>query len=170
MKHVGLVTLTFLLACEPIDATDDVSPDPRADEPIEVDDPTDPADPSDNDDDPVSGYPSEVTEVLDLPETWYRYAPVWPAHFDANIVAAVDNTPADNPVTDAGATLGRVLFYDAALSANRTVACASCHLQSDGFSDPAEFSEGFEGGLTGRNSMGLANLALYRNGAAFWDE
>ena len=37
------------------------------------------------------------------------------------------------------------------------VACASCHIQSEGFSDNRTFSEGFEGGLTGRNSMGLAN-------------
>ncbi|MEM6929557.1 MAG: cytochrome c peroxidase [Myxococcota bacterium] len=171
MKHVGLVTLTLLLACEPIDATDSMGPEPRFDDPSDPSDPSDPDDPTTPpDDDPVTGYPSEVTDVLDLPETRYRYAPEWPAHFDANVVAAVDNTPNDNPVTDAGATLGRVLFYDTALSANRTVACGSCHLQSDGFSDPAEFSEGFEGGLTGRNSMGLANLALYRNGAAFWDE
>jgi cytochrome c peroxidase len=39
----------------------------------------------------------------------------------------IDNTPIDNPITDAGATLGRVLFYDKTLSVNNTVACASCH-------------------------------------------
>ena len=38
-----------------------------------------------------------------------------------------DNTPANNPLTDVGATLGRVLFYDKSLSADNTIACASCH-------------------------------------------
>ena len=48
-----------------------------------------------------------------------------------------DNTPANNPLTDAGATLGRVLFYDKQLSADNTIACASWHLQQHAFGDPA---------------------------------
>ena len=40
-----------------------------------------------------------------------------------------------NPITDAGATLGRVLFYDPRLSANDGTSCASCHRQSLGFAD-----------------------------------
>jgi cytochrome c peroxidase len=42
------------------------------------------------------------------------------------------------------------------------VACASCHQQANGFSDPDPFSRGFEGGLTGRNSMGLSNAKFYQ--------
>lgn len=38
-------------------------------------------------------------------------------------------------VTDAGAQLGRVLFYDKKLSLNNTIACASCHHQDKAFSD-----------------------------------
>ncbi len=87
-----------------------------------------------------------------------------------NAVIDNDNTPADNPVTDDGAMLGRVLFYDRKLSANGTVSCASCHLQEDGFSDPNAFSEGFAGGFTRRNSMGLANARFYEPGKFFWDE
>lgn len=37
-----------------------------------------------------------------------------------------DNTTI-NPITNEGATLGRVLFYDKNLSLNNTIACASCH-------------------------------------------
>ena len=81
-----------------------------------------------------------------------------------------DNTPADNPVTNQGATLGRVLFYDKNLSANKTIACASCHNQANGFSDDAILSEGFEGGLTRRHSMGLINARWYARGRFFWDE
>ena len=116
------------------------------------------------------------TDVLilfapELPDTPYNYAnPDLPNHFETGNVRAADNTPADNPTTDAGSTLGRVLFYDRNLSANNTVSCASCHQQSAAFSDPDQFSVGFEGVHTGRNSMGLANARYYENGAFFWDE
>ncbi len=82
----------------------------------------------------------------------------------------MDNTPVDNPITDAGAALGRVLFYDKTLSGNGTTACASCHLQEHGFSDPNVLSIGFEGGLTRRHSMGLTNARFYNSGKFFWDE
>lgn len=81
-----------------------------------------------------------------------------------------DNTPANNPITDAGATLGRVLFYDVNLSANRTVSCASCHMQDKGFSDDRVLSLGFEEGETGRHSMGLTNARFYQQGQFFWDQ
>lgn len=73
-------------------------------------------------------------------------------------------------MTDWGATLGRVLFYDKILSSNNMISCSSCHLQESGFSDPDQFSAGFEGGLTGRNSMGISNAMYYENGHFFWDE
>lgn len=81
-----------------------------------------------------------------------------------------DNTPVANPVTDAGATLGRVLFYDRQLSANDRIACASCHVQAFGFADTARLSRGFAGGATKRHSMALGNARLYANGRFFWDE
>jgi len=127
-------------------------------------------DPDSSSGDPIDGYPPEVLEVLDLPWPPYEYDPPLPAHFQTPAVLALDNTPPDNPITDAGATLGRVLFYDPALSANETISCASCHPQAHGFSDPAELSEGFEGGLTGRNSMGLVDARFYATGRFFWDE
>jgi cytochrome c peroxidase len=61
-----------------------------------------------------------------------------------------DNAPADDPVTDASATPGRVLFYDTRLSANNTVSCGSCHAQAHAFVDPSRFRTGFKGGLTVR--------------------
>jgi len=82
----------------------------------------------------------------------------------------LDNTPETNPITNGGAALGRVLFYDTDLSQNRTVSCASCHVQELGFADDRVLSEGFDGGLTGRHSMGLANARFYANGKFFWDQ
>lgn len=113
----------------------------------------------------------DVTGVLNLPATPFNYAGVQlPGYFLNNDLIREDNTPNNNPVTNDGATLGRVLFYDKKMSANNTVSCASCHQQENGFSDSAMFSVGFDGGLTGRNSMGLANARYYQNGRFFWDE
>jgi cytochrome c peroxidase len=115
--------------------------------------------------------PAETPPELDLPSTPYNYADLdLPAHYTTDFALDRDNTPSDNPVTDHGATLGRVLFHDKTLSANGTVACASCHAQEHGFTDPAKFSVGFEGGHTGRNSMSLIDARYYRNGRFFWDE
>jgi cytochrome c peroxidase len=130
---------------------------------------------------PMGSLTATDTRVPVLPEIPADYdAESLPEHFlinafppgnpFQNAVVDNDNTPPDNPTTDDGATLGRVLFYDRKLSANSTVSCASCHLQENGFSDPAVFSVGFEGGLTRRNSMGLANARFYEPGKFFWDE
>jgi cytochrome c peroxidase len=121
----------------------------------------------------AAGLPSPT-----LPATAFAYsdatAPL-PPHFrgpggpGASVLAA-DNMPATNPTTDAGAALGRVLFYDVRLSANDRVACASCHIQAFGFSDTARFSKGFNGGRTARHAMALANARFYARGRFFWDE
>ena len=83
-----------------------------------------------------------------------------PAHFKTGGVANANNTPIDNPITDAGSTLGRVLFYDKRMSHGDGVACASCHRQENGFTDPNQFSTGFDGQQTGRHSMGITNAVL----------
>ncbi len=119
----------------------------------------------------LSSVPGNTTDALLLPATLANYAnPTLPAHLLTQLIRGQDNQPADNVVTNAGATLGRVLFYDKRLSANQTVSCSSCHQAGHGFSDPARFSTGFEGGLTGRNSMGLTNARYYLRGKMFWDE
>ncbi|MBO6761935.1 MAG: cytochrome-c peroxidase, partial [Roseivirga sp.] len=52
---------------------------------------------------------SDFSEVISLPDEPYNYSNIdLPAHFVTNEVRAIDNTPVDNLVTDAGATLGRV--------------------------------------------------------------
>jgi cytochrome c peroxidase len=109
--------------------------------------------------------------TLHLPEKPYHYANLdLPAHFKTEFVRRFDNTPDDNPVTDDGATLGRVLFYDTRLSANNTVSCGSCHEQKNAFSDPKGFSKGFQGKLTDRHAMSLVNLRYVARGRFFWDE
>jgi len=111
-----------------------------------------------------------------LPSARYSYsdadAPI-PNHFltsTAGTVAFSDNTPRDNPITNAGATLGRVLFYDVRLSANNRIACASCHRQALGFGDTARFSLGLHGAHPARRTMALANARFNPTGRFFWDE
>ncbi len=109
--------------------------------------------------------------MLHLPDTPFRYTGIeFPAHFNTPSARRFDNTPRDNPVTDAGATLGRVLFYDTRLSANHTVACATCHHQRRAFVDPQRFSKGFAGLHTDRHAPTLANLRFNPRGRFFWDE
>jgi cytochrome c peroxidase len=143
--------------------------------------PRDPIDPS-----PVDPPPEEPTvprldkDGLPLPNLsinhdYEAYLNARPSYYmDAGArfgnVIDQDNTPSDNQVTNAGAMLGRVLFYDFRLSANNTVACASCHIQQHGFSDPEVLSNGFDGGKTGRHSMALTNATYYSRGRFFWDE
>ena len=93
---------------------------------------------------------------LNLPATEFSYSgDNFPDHFDG--IASFDNEPIDNQTTDAGATLGRVLFYDTKLSLNNTVSCGTCHIQSKAFSDGKKFSPGFEGNLSTRNTISLVN-------------
>lgn len=96
-----------------------------------------------------------------LPEAPYNYVnnnfSFWP----------FDNEPDNNRASDAGATLGRVLFYDKKLSLNNTVACATCHKQQFAFADNKASSIGFEGKITSRNSMTIINPGMSHG--YFWD-
>lgn len=79
-----------------------------------------------------------------------------------------DNT-AGNAITNKGATLGRVLFYDKNLSSNNTISCSSCHQQANAFGDAAVASMGVNG-TTGRHSMRLINSRFAVETKFFWDE
>lgn len=79
-----------------------------------------------------------------------------------------DNT-LTNTITNKGATLGRVLFYDKNLSKNNTISCASCHKQELAFGDSPIASTGVNG-TTGRHSMRLVNARFSVERKFFWDE
>jgi cytochrome c peroxidase len=77
------------------------------------------------------------------------------------------NESATLKVTNAGATLGRVLFYDTKLSLNNTISCGSCHHQDKAFTDGQALSRGVEGRLTTRSAMAICNPIEQNN--LFWD-
>ncbi|MGB1074854.1 MAG: cytochrome-c peroxidase [Flavobacteriales bacterium] len=75
--------------------------------------------------------------------------------------------PEDNPLTEEGVALGRMLFWETALSVDQTISCGSCHLPAFGFSDPSPVSTGVGGAQGFRNSMALINVGWAPN--YFWD-
>lgn len=75
--------------------------------------------------------------------------------------------PRTNPMTEAKIELGRKLFFDAQLSADGKVSCASCHDPKLAFGDAKPVAEGIGGKLGTRNSPSLLNAMFYPN--QFWD-
>lgn len=97
--------------------------------------------------------------------------------------------PVQNSFSPEKENLGRLLFWDPALSGNKDIACASCHHPSFGYADARELPSGvggmglgpnrFNGELVPRNSPSILNAAfngIEQNGVQdpegapmFWD-
>lgn len=92
------------------------------------------------------------------------FPPHWTSDAAMNLFHVND---AFNPITDAGATLGRVLFYDGQLSMNGIVSCGSCHQPEHGFADRIPYSDGVGNVSTTRNTLALTNMAYQRK--LFWE-
>jgi cytochrome c peroxidase len=75
--------------------------------------------------------------------------------------------PPDNPQTPEKISLGQKLFFDGRLSADGTVACATCHDPARAFTDGQPVSIGIHGRAGQRNAPTILN-ALY-NKTQFWD-
>jgi len=112
-------------------------------------------------DDPVNPMAKGV-DLSDIPYAPEEYVVSYPASFPSLEV------PADNPLTVEGVQLGRHLFYDPILSADSTMSCSSCHLQSGSFTDNKKLSQGIDGIPGKRNSMSLMNVGFFYTGL-FWD-
>jgi cytochrome c peroxidase len=85
--------------------------------------------------------------------------------FPAALTASV--IPPASPLAPAVVALGEKLFFDARLSADGTVACATCHDPARAFSDGRPQSIGIRGRVGQRNAPTVLN-ALY-NKTQFWD-
>ena len=110
---------------------------------------------------------SVVGAVALLSATVNRHEPtplklVYPGYFGNRITV-----PDDNPTTEEGVRLGRMLFYETAMSSSHKVSCATCHKQELAFTDGLRFSAGHDGTPQVRNTMSLANLLWVRR--LFWD-
>jgi len=88
-----------------------------------------------------------------------------PNGFDPVVWAAF--IPADNKLTPERVELGRKLYFDTRLSRDGTVACATCHDVTRGFTDQRPVSEGIGGQLGKRNAPTTLNSVLLQT--LFWD-
>lgn len=75
--------------------------------------------------------------------------------------------PADNPLTEEGVRLGRMLFWETRLSENNSMSCGTCHLPEVSFADPEPYSTGVTGAIGTRNAMALINMGWASS--YFWD-
>jgi cytochrome c peroxidase len=83
--------------------------------------------------------------------------PAWQWHLPAGV--RPPPASADNPISAAKVALGRRLFYDADLSIDGTMSCATCHEQRHAFADGNRTHGGVGGARGRRNVMALANVA-----------
>lgn len=73
-----------------------------------------------------------------------------------------------NPVTTAGFELGRKLFYEPLLSANNTISCGSCHIQTSAFTHHGHsVSHGILDRMGNRNAPPIMNMAWSKT--FMWD-
>jgi len=70
--------------------------------------------------------------------------------------------PSDNEMTPERVALGEELYFDPRLSLDGTVACATCHDVSRGFTDQRPVSEGIGGALGRRNAPTTMNAFFYQ--------
>jgi len=75
----------------------------------------------------------------------------------------------ERPPTPETVRLGRWLFFDKRLSADRTLSCATCHRPENGFSEPTPVSTGIRGQLGTRKAPPVLNLAWTIFPTFFWD-
>ena len=101
--------------------------------------------------------PNEVMEMGDVILQFYRLEEPFPLLVE----------PEANPTTAEKVALGRLLFFDPALSEANNVACATCHHPDFGFSDGLPRSIGTFGEPVQRNAPTLWNVGYVED--LHWD-
>jgi cytochrome c peroxidase len=81
--------------------------------------------------------------------------------------AIQSSTPPDNPITDAKAKLGDMIFDEKRVSADNSMACNTCHSPRNGFTTHTETSRGVGDQLGKRNAPSILNAMFYKS--MFWD-
>ena len=76
-------------------------------------------------------------------------------------------TPADNPISDAKAKLGDMIFDEKRVSTDGSVACNTCHSPRNGFTTHTEASRGVGDQIGKRNAPSILNAMFYKT--LFWD-
>lgn len=88
-------------------------------------------------------------------------------HLPLGLQEQAENIPANNPLTPEKIALGKLLFFDKRISADGTVACATCHNPDFGFTDSKPVSDGIRGQQGKRSAPSAINRLFSSN--QFWD-
>lgn len=75
--------------------------------------------------------------------------------------------PEDNPSSAEKIALGKQLFFDARLSGDNQMSCATCHIPERAFGDGLAKGRGANGKELPRNTPSLLNAGFYKS--YFWD-
>ena len=113
------------------------------------------------------GITPGVTTPPAIPKPGPKARPKRPAQIGEPVNLTRVAIPEDNPQTLDKVALGEKLFFDGHLSADGTVACASCHDPERAFTDGRPSSVGIRGRVGQRNAPTILN-ALYSK-TQFWD-
>jgi cytochrome c peroxidase len=92
-----------------------------------------------------------------------EYTMVLPLGLQAGAAYVPDN----NPMSQAKIDLGRKLYFDARLSKDGTISCATCHAPEKGFSDGRPTSLGIGSQTGARNAPTVMNRLFSKE--QFWD-
>ena len=85
--------------------------------------------------------------------------------FSADVIRSF--TPPDNPITDAKAKLGDMIFDEKRISSDGSVACNTCHSPRNGFTTHTPASRGVGDQIGKRNAPSILNAMFYKS--MFWD-
>jgi cytochrome c peroxidase len=85
--------------------------------------------------------------------------------FSAEVIQSF--TPTDNPITDAKAKLGDMIFDEKRVSADNSVACNTCHSPRNGFTTHTPAARGAGDRIGKRNAPSILNAMFYKS--MFWD-
>lgn len=128
----------------------------------------------------ISAFADAVDTILPIADLRRLYSSAdvrqWPEpHLDASVrngfvdigVLPAVAYPASNPFSKEKASLGKLLFFDARLSASKQLSCASCHDAQLGFGDGKSLAHGHGRKEGKRNAMTLYNVGYYKS--FMWD-
>jgi cytochrome c peroxidase len=85
--------------------------------------------------------------------------------FSADVIHSF--TPPENPITDAKAKLGDMIFDEKRISSDGSVACNTCHSPRNGFTTHTPASRGVRDQIGKRNAPSILNAMFYKS--MFWD-
>ncbi len=105
---------------------------------------------------------------------WEKANPILPIPAPPLGIGTDEGAPAkltdfSDPPTPERVRLGRWLFFDKRLSADNTIACATCHKPEHAFSEPTPVSTGIDGQKGGRKAPSFVNQAWTPLPHFFWD-